>query len=243
MGQRRNLGIPNLSQTHVLPLNPIDLDLRGWNFNHSFFDKYLPRHSANIVEIGVWKGASTIAMASILKSRATDGVIFAVDTFLGSHEHHANPVFLNQIGLNNGRLTMLDTFISNIRQLSLDDLIYTVSLDSVSASKVFFESGTKVDFLHLDGGHSYLNVIVDLISWWQNFSTNAILIADDYTDDWPEVKNAIDAFIEISGSSVLEIFQGKIAIRVSGLSKEMIDKDNLRAENLVIPLAKIVNLF
>ena len=39
-----------------------------------------------IIEVGVWKGASTIAMADALRRNGGCGVVWSVDTFLGATE-------------------------------------------------------------------------------------------------------------------------------------------------------------
>jgi cephalosporin hydroxylase len=43
-----------------------------------------------VVEIGVWKGSSVITLASKMKELNLDGVVIAVDTWLGAWDHWTN---------------------------------------------------------------------------------------------------------------------------------------------------------
>ena len=63
-------------------------DAQGWNSDHPFLaDTLRTVRPGLVVEIGVWKGGSTIHMASVLRDAGIDGVVLAVDTWLGSWEH------------------------------------------------------------------------------------------------------------------------------------------------------------
>ena len=69
---------------------PWSLDLEGWNSQHDFLREAIAERPRIVIEVGVWKGASVIFMANLLREMAADGVVIAVDTFLGSWEHWLN---------------------------------------------------------------------------------------------------------------------------------------------------------
>src|SRR5580658_9987523 len=66
----------------------VDGGVQGWNGVHPSLER-LPAGFPQqiIVDVGVWKGQSTITLANNLRENDIDGVVIAVDTFLGSPEH------------------------------------------------------------------------------------------------------------------------------------------------------------
>lgn len=71
------------------PFRPERVDIQGWDgSNHYSFETAIrvirPRI---IVEIGVWKGASSLHMAEALRRYGIEGVVVAVDTWLGASDH------------------------------------------------------------------------------------------------------------------------------------------------------------
>ena len=70
------------------PWNLFDYDLQGWNSQHAYLkDTITSLRPSIIVEIGVWKGGSTVFMANAAKALGLPSVVIAVDTWLGSSEH------------------------------------------------------------------------------------------------------------------------------------------------------------
>ena len=63
-------------------------DRQGWNSEHTSFEEIIRGLRPSVViDVGVWKGASTIYLADLMKQNAIPGVVIGVDTFLGSVEH------------------------------------------------------------------------------------------------------------------------------------------------------------
>lgn len=63
-------------------------EVQGWNGEHPSLAHFASTSGKKVViDIGVWKGQSTITMAQSMKRNHIDGVVIAIDTFLGSHEH------------------------------------------------------------------------------------------------------------------------------------------------------------
>ena len=64
------------------------LDLQGWNSQHPAFEAIIAHARPSIIiDVGAWKGASTIHLAELLNRHSIAGAVVAVDTFLGSLEH------------------------------------------------------------------------------------------------------------------------------------------------------------
>ena len=71
-----------------LPPKLYQRDEQGWQSQHPYLsigvEQMRPRV---VVEVGVWKGGSTIFMAKKMRELGLDAVVIAVDTWLGSAFH------------------------------------------------------------------------------------------------------------------------------------------------------------
>lgn len=179
---------------------PIDLyqtDTQGWNSDHPYLREAIAEIKPTcIVEIGVWKGGSTITMAKKLKELALDGFVIAVDTWLGSSEHWIDRELSMHLCINNGYPNLFYKFMSNIIAKEVRDYVIPVPMDSVNASKLLGFHQVIPDIIHLDAGHDYRSVFSDLEAWWAMLRPGGIMIGDDYAPEggWIEVRAAFDDF-------------------------------------------------
>lgn len=189
-------------------------DEQGWNSQHQYlFDGVEQFNPRIIVEIGVWKGASSIFMADKLREKNMDSVVICVDTWLGSWDHWIHRNFQDELNFMNGYPTLFYKFMSNIIKNNLTDFIVPLPLDSVNAFHVLKHAEIQPDMVHIDGGHDYDTVHRDLHSWWSILRDGGLLVADDYFDDiWPGVKRACDEFALEIGQN-LEHTGGKCRFR------------------------------
>src|ERR1700744_5763069 len=82
-------------------------DMQGWQSQHPILRTAAARRNPIlIVEIGVWKGGSTITMADTIRKNEADGVVIAVDTWLGSWEHWLNDGWFSALGGDHGYPTL-----------------------------------------------------------------------------------------------------------------------------------------
>lgn len=175
------------------------VDFQGWNSEDPILTEVVDSYASPvIVEVGVWKGASVIAMAEQIRKSSKQGVVIAVDTFLGSSEHYISDQFSPSVGLDsNGKLKLFEIFRSNVYERNLQEYIIPILLDSQSANEFIRRRGVQVDLIHLDAGHHYTSVISDLLSWWKVLKVNGSFICDDYSKEiWPSVFSAVNDFLE-----------------------------------------------
>jgi len=66
-------------------------------------------------------------------------------------------------------------------------------LPSVEAAKQFEEE--SLDFVFIDGDHSYTAVKADIIAWLPRVRTGGILAGHDYYQRWPGVVRAVDELL------------------------------------------------
>lgn len=179
-------------------------DPQGWNHAHPYFaeaiDQFRPRV---IVEVGVWKGASSIAMAKRLKDRGQDSVVISVDTWLGSVEHWTDPTWFESLVIEHGQPMLMRTFMTNVLAAGVEDVIVPLPLDSLGAAETLRRYGIQIDVLHIDAGHEYDSVISDLKVWWPILRSGGLLIGDDYYPEgpWPGLRRAFEEFFGPMGHS------------------------------------------
>ena len=173
-------------------------DLQGWNSDHVYLSEAIDRHRPGIVvEVGVWKGASVLTMARRMRELGCDGVVIAVDTWLGAADHWLDPNLQRMIPQMNGFPLLYFVFMTNVVAEGLQDYVLPLPLDSANACEVLHATHIRPVVLHVDAAHDYGAVTADLERWWPLLQPGGTLIADDYDATyqvWESVSRAIDDF-------------------------------------------------
>jgi len=159
------------------------------------------------VEIGVFRGATSIGIAKMLDelisnqySYLHDSFIISIDTWLldlrfvwEEYGQTKNEYFKNKyIG---GNSLMYYTFLSNVIKYNVTHRIIPMPSSSLNAAMSFIAHGIKPDFIYLDASHANPDVYLDLINWWNLLNNNGIMVCDDY--GIPSVRQAIDTVVKI----------------------------------------------
>jgi predicted O-methyltransferase YrrM len=187
-------------------------DQQGWGSTHRYLTDAIERlRPSVVVEVGVWKGASVISLASKMKEMSLDGVVIAVDTWLGAWDHWTNDEWFAHLNFSHGFPALYHTFAANIVGEGLQDHVLPLPLDSVNAAHVLRHHQVQADVVHIDGGHDYHAVTADLREWWPMIRPRGVLIGDDYPH-WPEVKKAFDDFFGNRGKVPFEVDPPKCRI-------------------------------
>ena len=140
-----------------------------------------------IVEVGSWKGRSTIALAA-----NTPGRVIAVDSFLGDPNYapHAE-----EIESNGGWEWLYDEFQRNLKSAGVAEKVYPIIGNSV---KVATSTYTKFDMIFIDASHDYESVKDDIIAWKPLLREGGILCGHDFNEDnWPGVVKAVRELIPV----------------------------------------------
>jgi len=172
------------------------VDLQGWNSqNKLLLDRVNAITDPLIIEVGVWKGGSSIAMAQQLASKKANGTVVAIDTFLGSSEHYLSYNVLDSVGIGpKDELRLLQIFLDNVAGTLTGNWIIPLPLDSQSAFELLSSRKLGADLIHIDAGHHYFSVYFDLVSWWSVLKPGGYMVCDDYSSGWPSVVRAVDDF-------------------------------------------------
>lgn len=205
----------------VDPLKAVQLesgrpDMQGWQSYHRYLSQEIQRLKPEIiVEIGVWKGLSSIHMAKILREHNIPGLVIAIDTWLGGWDHWESPEWFGHLGLKDGHPTIYQTFLNNIFYDHVQEHVLPLALDSINAAHVLKKFAIQPTLIHLDGAHDYAAVKNDLDHWWPLLAPGGSLIGDDYHDHglWPDVQRAFDDFRARTPTEHFEYGDGKCLLR------------------------------
>jgi predicted O-methyltransferase YrrM len=186
------------------PLANVDLDearvdMQGWGFDHPYLTDLIEEIRPRlVVEVGVWKGASTLVMADRMRRLGLPSAVLAVDTWLGSWDIWLQPAWFEHLRFDGGYPTLYRTFCANVVKSGLADYIVPLPLDALSAAELVGKLGLHpIDLVHIDAGHDFGAVVSCLAAWWPLIGAGGALIGDDYMTEaaaFPDVARAFDGF-------------------------------------------------
>lgn len=168
-------------------------DIQGWNGDHPSLSRLVTLNGPKIVvDVGVWKGLSTITLAKAMKDRSIDGVVIAVDTFLGSPEHWSSSrvLFERRYGLPD----LYERFLTNVIAAGVQDYIVPLPQTSTTAASVLRRFGIRPSLVHVDAAHEYREVLNDIEDYWSLLEVGGYMIGDDYHETWPGIIRAAGEF-------------------------------------------------
>lgn len=184
--------------------NESDVDFQGWGSNHSYLQEVIQSVQPGlVVEIGVWKGGSSMFMAENLKKFNLQSAIISIDTWLGAEDHWINNKWFDSLKIQGGMPVLQKIFMTNVKAKSLDEFIIPLPLDSTNAFYVLKHFSLKPDVVHIDAGHRYESVFSDISLWWTTLPSRGVMICDDYCVDsngvvngWPDVHRAVHQHLD-----------------------------------------------
>jgi len=190
-----HLKIPN---EHLIEgENWLGYDIRRLLYKYGMFLNHVK--SPKILEIGSWKGRSAIFMLNVVLEKADIGMT-CLDTWEGSEEHN------NADGL-------IDTFRRNLDNFGLTDRVNMIEDTSLNLLDHFKEPNSQVNFIYLDGSHTYWDVMSDLEKCFEILLSGGIMVGDDYL--WKNyggdsgVNSAVNDFVQFNpGVLMLETNYG-----------------------------------
>ena len=138
-----------------------------------------------IVEIGSWKGKSTIWLARG-SQEGKKIKVYAIDPHTGSAEHKESL----------GTTSTFREFQSNIQTARVEDIVVPLVKTSEEASRNF---PAPVEFVFIDGAHEYDFVKLDFEVWSPRIIQGGIIAFHD-TIGWPGPKQVVKEFIVSSNS-------------------------------------------
>jgi GR25 family glycosyltransferase involved in LPS biosynthesis/predicted O-methyltransferase YrrM len=135
---------------------------------------------AHFVEIGCWKGKSTVMMGVEINNSGKKIKFDAIDSFMGSGEHQAYESIQNN--------TLQKEFLANIEPVK--HIVNPIVGDSSSLASRYPDK--SIDFLFIDGDHSFEGVMKDIQAWLPKMKEGGVIAGDDFgVKDFPGVVEAV----------------------------------------------------
>lgn len=163
-------------------------DVEGWLTDAEgalLFELARASRGGAIVEIGSWKGRSTIWLAE--GSRAGMGAaVVAIDPHTGSDEHQADDEEVDTFA----------EFRANLAAAEVEDLVRPERTTSVEAARHIDE---PVGLLFIDGAHDRDAVGADIDAWFPKLAPHGVVAFHDVTASWPGVSAAIGEHLVAPG--------------------------------------------
>ena len=189
---RELLRLENAFETYEFDESRVDLT--GWNSTHGFFRNLLEEFKPKLIlELGVWKGKSSIHMAHEAKKLGLETEIVAIDTWLGSSAHLSSKGRRKELSPKNGYPTLYETFLADVYSEGMQDVIVPLPMDGNSAAYALKRLKVKADMIHIDASHEYEACLADFRNYWDLLADDGVLLCDDY-GNWPEVSRAVCQF-------------------------------------------------
>ncbi len=135
----------------------------------------------SVVEIGSWKGKSTVCLA--LGSReGSKSKVFAIDPHTGSPEHQ------DAFG---GKVWTFDTFKENIKRAQVEDIVVPIVKTSGDAVNDFQKD---IGLIFIDGAHEYEPVKKDFLEWEPKVLLGGIIAFHD-TVGWAGPRKVVEEYL------------------------------------------------
>ena len=169
---------------------PLPKDLRGWNGDAPIFKRMVEQVRPKvIVEVGSWKGQSTVSLAKACKELGLDTKIYCVDTWLGAIEFYTHQTEERDLMKKHGYPQVYYQFISNLYHEGVIDMVETIPLPSNVAHVVV----PQADLIYIDASHEYQDVADDIENFSKKLNDGGIMFGDDYNNSvFPGVRQAVD---------------------------------------------------
>jgi GR25 family glycosyltransferase involved in LPS biosynthesis len=167
-------------------------DIEGW-FDSPQANIYAEmvrtaKAGSHFVEIGAWKGKSTSFMAVEIINSGKQIKFDVVDTFKGSDEHKNLPCIVNG--------TLYQEYLSNIEPVK--DYVNTVVGDSSKIAELY--ANDSLDFVFIDGDHSYEGVRRDILSWFTKVKPGGFICGNDiFQKNFDGISQAVSEFFDNVG--------------------------------------------
>lgn len=156
---------------------------------------------ARVIEVGSWMGASTCFIAGGLKGATPK--IYAVDNFQGLSTCGEDATWYNRHFRQLGTNSTLEIFQKNFADLGFASRAEPVVSDSLAAAKQLAAIKGTVDFIFIDGDHSYEACKADILAWAPFVKRGGVIAFHDFGSRADGVTRAI--FEEIRGGRFAEI--------------------------------------
>jgi predicted O-methyltransferase YrrM len=149
-----------------------------------------------IIEVGSFLGGSTVGLANHLSPK---GLLYAVDTFLGSPEHIPLSEYMVTKELYKAHPKDYDIlflqFIKNIAAKGLESKVVPIRNTSANAALYFNRFKIQADLIYIDAAHEKIPVLEDMCLYYNHLKVGGLFLGDDMAGTgFPGVAEAVELF-------------------------------------------------
>jgi len=158
-----------------------------------------------VVEVGVFMGYTSIAMAKALDEvHAKDAgpFVLSIDSWLGdaymwvirkkSRCGACKGSYADILQSRHGKPAFYYNFLSNVVEAKVRHRIVPLPLATNEAARVIDYLGWRPELVYIDASHDSIDVLHDLEHFYYLLACGGVLVGDDY--HWPAVRLAVDWF-------------------------------------------------
>lgn len=165
-------------------------DLQGWNSTAPIFRQLIEQVRPKvIIEIGGWKGASTVHMVRTALDLDLDPLVFTVDFWQDSILQDESSMIPSPWF---GGITTYQQFLFNICVSGCDRNVIPIRTWSPHGAPLLTSWGVKADLIYVDGDHSYEGCLRDMTFYYPLLAPGGIMFGDDIME--PGVMQAVKQF-------------------------------------------------
>jgi predicted O-methyltransferase YrrM len=159
-----------------------------------------------LIEVGTFWGRGAVYLAELAKAANKDLKVYCVDIW--SHNAQTDPAIFNgdtweAKGHRQHGNNLFKTFAHYIEETGLSpDPLRILRMDALEAAQFFNAMGwhqklsmrgnTGIHMVFLDDNHDQSHLMDEISIWRKVILPGGILAGDDYTDEFPGVKAAVD---------------------------------------------------
>jgi Methyltransferase domain len=166
--------------------------IQGWFTFPGLYKQMVDRfpEGSHFVEVGAWLGKSTSFMAVEILNSGKCIDFDVVDTWGGSNEI--------TLYTKEEKETLYKSFLQNMAPVN--NIVNPIRMHSVDAAKLYEDK--SLDFVFIDAGHEYDEIMSDLNAWYPKVKNEGIIAGHDYfflndsEHGWkyPGVRDAVNIF-------------------------------------------------
>lgn len=128
--------------------------------------------STDVVELGAWRGLSTIWLAAGVQDRGA-GAVLAVDTWAGTPDE-----ITRQLATDYSADQLFREFQENLVRCGVADVVTAMRATTLDAA-LSWTRGRNIGLLHIDADHAYAQVRQDFEMWAPYVVANGLIVFDD----------------------------------------------------------------
>lgn len=169
--------LEDILKAKLAEISPKVKDIQGWIEDRAGITLYqLARFNApttTVVELGSWKGKSTVWLGTGIKDRG-QGVVYAVDTWKGTPTERAHAELLKDYGPDQ----LCNEFAENIKKNELQEFVIPLRMTTAEAARRW-SPDIKIGLLFIDASHEYEDVRKDFELWSPHVAPGGLIVFDD----------------------------------------------------------------